>query len=122
MSAGLKSRRAGRVQAYVSSLTAADISPRASQPPRVVAPRAKKVGKGGALPHAVEPFSFSVATAAKLLGIGETLAWKLVRDGKLGSRRVEDVDRVLVTPEDCRAWLAGLKRYVPSPEGAEKSN
>ncbi len=116
MSTGPTTRRMGRVQAYLASHPAADFAPE-FRPPRPATPRRKKDEQGGKLSPA-EPFAFSVPEAARRLGIGKTLAWQLVWDRELGSIGVRGHDRVLVTPEDCRAWLASQERRVPDGEAA----
>jgi excisionase family DNA binding protein len=56
------------------------------------------------------PLAYGVEQAAKLVGIGRTLAWGLVRSGKLPSVRIGN--RVLIRHTQLVAWLDSLPEAI----------
>jgi excisionase family DNA binding protein len=54
----------------------------------------------------MEPIMVSVPQAAKLLGLGRSTTWKLVRSGELPSVRVRN--RVLLRRVELELWAAKL--------------
>ncbi len=60
------------------------------------------------------PIAVSVTQAATLLGIGRTLAWQLVRSGRLPARRLPDTERVVVLVADLQAFATSLEPYEAS--------
>ena len=98
--------------------------PRAAAPARIRAPapipsrRAKPraapvVRRGDAILESLS-IAVSVTQAATLLGIGRTLAWQLVRSGRLPARRLPDTERVVVLVADLQVFATSLEPYTAS--------
>lgn len=58
------------------------------------------------------PMAVSVLDASRLMGIGRTTIWDMVRSGEVPARRLPR-NRVVIMVSDLHAWASGLPYYSP---------
>ena len=96
----------------------ASAQPPPPAPPRIRPKRAPRRAAPALLTASAtadaSPVAVSVPKAAELLGIGRTLAWQLVRSGRLPARRLPGTERVVVLVTDLQAFATSLEPYKAS--------
>jgi excisionase family DNA binding protein len=64
------------------------------------------------------PLGLSILDAARIAGIGRTLLYGEIREGRLPVRKVGN--RSLISRDDLVAWLANLPTAKPMPARANR--
>jgi excisionase family DNA binding protein len=61
-----------------------------------------------------KPYSISIAGAVERYGIGKTVIYELIAEGKISAFKLGT--KTLIITDEMDAYISGLPRWVPMPE------